>query len=297
MTYIDANGETKDIATDDDDNNNFVYLLQGDETTLGEDNTDTWYISNTTGDDLAYNSQILLKGDVHLILAANSKMTVENNADDESAVTGTNLTIYGQAAGAGSFSATANGVGGIGFDISNSLIINGGKVDAEGTGYGIWSNNIILGWTNPDDYIKANSYGVISDGIVKIAAGKYFSDGTNFYGSADGDYVFGAADNATIGDIAGKTLRPAKVINLGASQADFVAVTGTGGTWMVDDSKATLFVVYGIDTESGELKLQAVEKVGDEYVIPDGATVILGDLLPKPRLRLRTSATLKDPSS
>lgn len=68
------------------------------------------------------------------------------------------------------------------------LIITGGQIEAtSGTGddeFGIYSDHgdIILGWTNADDYIKANSYHCGTAGkAVKTADGKAlkFTDGNN----------------------------------------------------------------------------------------------------------------------
>ena len=39
-----------------------VYILDGTETVLGENGKEMWYISNTTGNGLAYNSQIMIMG-------------------------------------------------------------------------------------------------------------------------------------------------------------------------------------------------------------------------------------------
>ena len=73
---------------------------------------------------------------------------------------------------------------------TDDIVINGGQVTAASCGngqYGMWSHqgDIILGWTNPTDFIKATSYRVddanTSGKVVKIADGLVlkYTDGDN----------------------------------------------------------------------------------------------------------------------
>ena len=133
---------------------------------------------------------------------------------------------------------TANGTE-TGIFATSKITINGGAVNATGGDYGLYSyasaieilggqveasniyangpgnadypGGVTLGWTSASDYIKAGSYGA-SNGVVSVQAGKYLSDGTNVYGSATADYVFGAEGNATLDLIAGKKLVPVKPV-------------------------------------------------------------------------------------
>jgi len=81
------------------------------------------------------------------------------------------------------------------------LTINGGQVTANGVQSGIYSSyyggNIALGWTNPTDYIYANSY--FTNGTLSLT--KTFKD-------EDGNQH----TPTNIGTIAGKTLYPEGVI-------------------------------------------------------------------------------------
>ena len=144
--------------------------------------------------------------------------------------------------------------------------INGGKVTATGTdGYGINANygfyTITLGWKNATDFMHANSY----SSIVKIIAGKYFYDGSKVYGSATADYVLGAEGNATIDDIAGKTLIPAM-----SFKADKLYVVNTfEGNWKVAEGAKT-FLPTGYNLSTGQVTLEEV--IG----APDGLPVIIG---------------------
>jgi len=86
-----------------------------------------------------------------------------------------------------------------GIKFRKSLTINGGQVTANGVQSSIYSygGNIALGWTNPTDYIYANSY--FTNGTLTLT--KTFID-------EDGNLH----TPSNIGTIAGKTLYPEGVI-------------------------------------------------------------------------------------
>ena len=104
VTYIDANGETKDIATDENDYNNFVYLLQGDETTLGVDGEVSWYLAQGTKD---YTSALTLSGTTHIILEDEAAMTI--TSDGKGISGGHDLSLYGQGGGTASLTVNSKG--------------------------------------------------------------------------------------------------------------------------------------------------------------------------------------------
>ena len=243
ISYITATGtsDTKAVGT--------VYILDGTEDELGTSGQTTWYVvpSTATGNNaLVYDGWLRLHGDVHLILADGSKMTVgdaEFGASALNAVGSGQLTIYGQANGTGelnvisgpaaisvpdnalticggvvnveantafngtsliiyggkfttvaeednntSISATNVQINGGEVSVSGSiehtgsgnLEINGGKVDVSGNIQST-GGDIILGWSNATDHIKAASYqtNTDQDHNVKIADGKVlkYTDG------------------------------------------------------------------------------------------------------------------------
>ncbi len=136
------------------------------------------------------NSGIYGRGDVTI-----SDGTVEAKATGEygTGISGENITISG-----GSVTAKATGYSGYDIYSSGNITISGGTVEATGD-YGIrsYNGNIILGWTNSTDFIKANSY--YSKNGVSIVKDKYFKDD-------DGNLYSGTID--PVSDIAGKTLVP-----------------------------------------------------------------------------------------
>lgn len=98
VKYIDANGKEQ-VA-------NGVTVLDGSETTLGTEDAQIWYV---TKGDLSYNCKLVLIGDVHLILADGTSMTVYNEtANDVAIYVSDNLAIYGQTAGTGQLNATGD---------------------------------------------------------------------------------------------------------------------------------------------------------------------------------------------
>lgn len=181
VAYIDKNGEEQSVAK--------AYILTGSETVLGVDGHETWYVCNSS---LSYPSELTLKGDVNLIIAAGRTMTVPSisgdNGDDDY-----DLAIYGQAPANGDYLPgnckliSDNGLedfdrftvnsgyvnAGTGIDASN-ITINGGQVNSGGM---LYASSITLGWSNANDYITASSY----SGTVKTAEGKIlkYTDGDN----------------------------------------------------------------------------------------------------------------------
>ena len=222
-----------------------VYILDGTETVLGENGKEMWYISNTTGNGLAYNSQIMIMGNVHLILADNSSMTVTIANDHPiyiyqgSADNPNRLHIYGQGGTTeGKLTATsesgdaingnfdteliinggiinATGSSGINVTGSGTVTINGGNVSASGNSGGIKAGgNIILGWSSSTDQITASSY---SASTISIANGKAFTDGiSNYLGTLTNDEKAAIA-NVTLRPITGVTLTKDGSGNLTAS--------------------------------------------------------------------------------
>ena len=118
--------------------------------------------------------------------------------------------IYGSVnISGGQVTATGNGAVGYGI-LAASVDIRGGQVTAtgNGTGYGCYgikaANGALLGWTNPTDYILANSY---SGGFTLTKA--FIDEEGNTYVNHE----------TYASDIGGKTLRPFKAITL-ADNAD-----------------------------------------------------------------------------
>ena len=195
---------------------------------------------------------------------------------------------------------TANG-GDVGLFAVNSITISGGKVTATGTDNGIFSytgavdilggqleassifarglgrdgnaGGVTLGWTEPDDYITAGSYGAYT-GEVKIADGQRFA-ACNIGGDAgltasaivSGSSLDSNPVSFTLDDIAGKTLRPidgflvsapADLSFVGTDQA-FSITTGEG-----DDAVTTNYAVYKASTQDAPVSA-TVEYVGTGF--------------------------------
>ena len=114
---------------------------------------------------------------------------------------------------------------------AGDLIINGGQVTGIGgtgeTDGGLYSRNgnIILGWTNPTDFIKASSYLAHNDQtsgmVVKTAEGQRFVA----YNMANANDISATAiASGTVDDVtllAGKTLRPLDGNYVSVNSGDF----------------------------------------------------------------------------
>ena len=116
---------------------------------------------------------ISINGDINIYGGVISASATESNTRQAILANNASVNIYG-----GTVTATSSS--GIAIRATTAVNIHGGTVTA--TGYqGISAGSITLDWTNPDDYIKANSYHITGNGSITIALGKKFTDGTNVY--------------------------------------------------------------------------------------------------------------------
>ena len=117
VSYIDADGTARNaVATS----------LSGSETTLGTANETTWYVASS---DISFDHEVLIYGDVRLILADGITMTMTERDNNKGCISGYNhnLTIYGQSEGTGTLIATNKNSLALGV---NNLTINGGRITA-----------------------------------------------------------------------------------------------------------------------------------------------------------------------
>ena len=289
VTYIDANGELQNIATDtysgDSDTpqhyteNDFTYVITGSETSIGADGKTTWYVCDKPH---SYKSQFGIRGKMHLILTERGIVDVipDNDATAVIGYDGADLNIYGQSLTRGYFIAIAKG-NHAGIDIPGSFTLNSGYVTARGnyglksgsaitindgfmmtegsdvsidcvgdftfnggqfaarspSGTGIVSSNgnIVLGWSDPNDYIYAKSFSC-EKGQLSATEGKRFvaykteknPDDESFDHNVTTNeataIVSGTAgtDGYTFDDIGGKTLRPIDGNLVSTPEADIV---------------------------------------------------------------------------
>ena len=193
VKYVDVDGVEK--------TQNDVTVLTGNETVLGSDGAETWYVTSGTTN---FVSTITLKGHVHIILANGTTMNVGTSESrvSGSGITSNNLSVHGQKQGDGTVLGTlnvfANGDAGIGvkdlticggcitssnsggnaINSTGNLVIYGGQVTSTSTegGDGIYAYKFILGWSDREnDFIQSSSYSV-PDKQMRTADGKSFAD-------------------------------------------------------------------------------------------------------------------------
>ena len=206
VKYLKPNASGSALVEDQTSEGVKVWELIGDETELGTDGEETWYV--TTSETATFTNTITLKGNVHIILANGTTMSVGTSgspiAGSGIVSTGSynyNLSIHGQEGSTGKLNVFANGDAGIGVkdlticggcitssNIKNdnfcdgikstgNLVIYGGQVTSTSTegGYGIYANIFILGWSDKEnDFIQASSYSV-HDKQMRTADGKSFA--------------------------------------------------------------------------------------------------------------------------
>ena len=168
-------------------------------------------------------------------------------------------------------SGTVNATGQWGIRGNGGVTINGGQVTATATngGQGIMSyGDIILGWTNATDFIKASSYQVNGSGTVTIADGQAFQTD-----DATPVQIKGTVSELSL--IAGKKLTPdlsyAPDITVSYVTAD--GTTDTHQAKVLTSSETTLdagwYVVISNITYTGTVSL-----AGDAtLILADGKTM------------------------
>ena len=206
VKYLKPNASGSALVEDQTSEGVKVWELIGDETELGTDGEETWYV--TTSETATFTNTITLKGNVHIILANGTTMSVGTSgspiAGSGIVSTGSynyNLSIHGQEGSTGKLNVFANGDAGIGVkdlticggcitssNIKNdnfcdgikstgNLVIYGGQVTSTSTegGYGIYANIFTLGWSDKEnDFIRSSSYSV-PDKQMRTADGKSFA--------------------------------------------------------------------------------------------------------------------------
>ena len=278
----------KNTATDDNDANDKVWILDGTEQELGTYNSETWYVVPSDG--VNYSSPLSLKGDVHVILTDGAMMKHQIEPLRQSEI----LTIHGQTEGTGKLTGDCLVINGditinggiieinserVAISSFGNIFINGGQVTAAGRDYGIQIESlhnsanryIILRWSKISDFIQASSYYFQQSGsVMKIPAGKCFLvDGTTtVFGSATADYVF---TDEELTAIAGKKLIPALPIATGGG--DYLAFTNDIGNWTLLGDEAQVYAVTGYNLTAGQVYLKPIEG----NVVPKGMPVVIGN--------------------
>ena len=123
VSYIDENGKAKTAM---------AIPLTGSEAEIGEYNEEMWYAVDS---DITYDHQLVLLGNVHLILCDGKTMTVNatitgtNSSYSSYCIKGERLHVYGQNSGTGALTVENNGSGG--GIISEVITINGGHITSK----------------------------------------------------------------------------------------------------------------------------------------------------------------------
>ena len=213
--------------------------------------------STSTDDDGIFASHLItINGGTVTATGADAGLSCGTGLDENALISGSGNTGCEIIINGGIVTATGTQLG---IRPAGDLIINGGQVTGIGgtgeTDGGLYSRNgnIILGWTNPTDFIKASSYLAHNDQtsgmVVKTVEGQRFVA----YNMADeSDVSASAIASGTVDDVtllAGKTLRPLDgnyvSVNSGdfsfGKDADFVI----GDThYYKDDTDATVTLNY-----------------------------------------------------
>lgn len=257
LDYIGFEGKANNTGTEMK-----VYVLDGSETVLGLSGETVWYVSNTSNG-ITFNNNVTLAGDVCIILADGSAMTVQGSISGD----GKSLSLFGQEGSTGSLdfeSIACNDVtitGGVirsentygkVIDCSNNIIITGGQVTipSSNSGYGSLVANgdrIYLGWTLPTD---CYNIGIYDASLIALQENKRFVA----YDAATGTAATAVLSNSVSKDsdhyssINGKWLRPLDGYTV--TVADGISVgTLSGSTFTAADPGFTITTGAGTESE------------------------------------------------
>ena len=218
-----------------------AYILEGTETGLGVEGKETWYYcppatDANDGAGFTYAKALNTVGDIHLILADGCKMSVgtadSRINDDAFRCYMCSLVIYGQTAGSGTLSAYSN-TNAI-YNGFGPLTINGVSATGKANGIANNSQNIILGWRHPSDYIYAKGYSCGNGNVMTVDGKRFVAVGSENKASVIFGTTSGSGETALSGDIsrteadaektiAGKTLLPIAVAETDAQGATTVS--------------------------------------------------------------------------
>ena len=165
-------------------------ILTGEESTIGVDNETKWYV---VSNDISFDHQITIYGDVRLILSDGKTMTVTVTAENESGIkmngNSDDLTIYGQSSDTGSlevtgtysgiyvniFTVNGGNVTATGIYVFSDVTVNGGNLSATGANNGIGSDTFTINGGNVtatgDLYGIQGNYITINGGAVTATGG------------------------------------------------------------------------------------------------------------------------------
>jgi len=243
---------SKNTATDNNADNDIVYVLQGGGAT---DLPGGWYVAKG---EVSYTGRLKFTGDAHLILSDNASMKVTSSSDD--AIFGSILTIYSQSIDddMGSLSANSSSNYSQALNVYDNLTINGGKVTvASKNAYnarGIYNQNVItvnggvVTATGNGPYVDQ---GIFTQGSITINGGQVIATSKSDYGiRAYQDVIINGGQVTAIGTSEGHGIE-AENITLGwTSTTDFIKAS----SYKVDNGHAVTadgrrFVAYNMVSE------------------------------------------------
>ena len=173
-----------------------------------------------------------------------------------------------------------------GIDARGDINITGGQIEATGgtdedcAGMRSGDGDIILGWTNPTDYIKASSYickNYETNGkVVKMATGQRMVAFNAATGTAATTIVSGTVADVT--PLAGKTLRPLEgnYVSINSVDFDFTGTTSTTSPFTIttgegENETTTHYYIYKSNDPA------TLSYTGNDFVqvtgLPEGTTL------------------------
>ena len=192
VEYMDWDNDQKKFAPTKTEAGQNVYVLDGTETELGDENLGSVWYMVPEGDVVTYRKELKLIRTVRLILSDGQTMYFDIDNENECAISGgddSQIEIFGQENGTGQLHATGTATG----ISADHVEINGGYVDAAGTEgikagtIDIWGGEVRAQSTEDGDKAIA----IYGTSRVNITGGKVDTDGII---ASDGSIQLGWTD-------------------------------------------------------------------------------------------------------
>lgn len=278
-------GEVVKYISEDKEKSIEATVLTGEETTLGTNGAETWYVVPEGSVD--YSQGLTLSGNVYLILRDGATMTV-GTSEDNVLIEGITFSSYSLLNAGGSINIFAQSTGenmGIlktyGAIVGvNGITINGGKVTANASSdsFDMWASNnisifggqvtamdkgifaqggIILSWSKGTDFIQASSIRRSDDnnGTISLLQGKNMA-----YLDGENDDIIVSLEG-TITDPAKldrKKLTPPMVKLFDTGKTNLWMTWCDQGVWVMPEG-CTAYKVSGISTDGKSVMIEPIE--------------------------------------
>ena len=263
VSYIDANGEEA---------SEYAMPLTGTEYELGTEDETSWYVVNKA---IKFDHNIELYGDVNLILADNSKMTVETGQDLNGIEFYQKFTIYGQEGQSGKLEVKdcLEAIYGNMGDGNTSFILNGGNIEITEncSNSGIYATeNITINRGTVNIQLEEDAAPLYAWNKIEINGGEIIVKTTTY------NAIYSENDIIIKGGVVSAKSEENNAMN---SDNDIVI---TGGVIIAESAEYSAIyagndITLGCATDEDQIKVIGGYEFEESFFIADGQTLTDGE--------------------